>query len=100
MADKKETDTASLNLYQKLAAITGEVGIIAKDGRNQEQKFDFISYAAVGGRLRELFAKYGVLIVPRMPKAAQQQRVEIESKYGAKGVAVLIDFEFDVINAD
>ena len=32
-------ETQQLNLYQKLAKITGEIGVIAKDGNNQQQKY-------------------------------------------------------------
>lgn len=105
MAEKSEQPKASndkraLNLYQKLAAITGDVGAIAKGGQNTEQKYAFIEYAAVAGRLRDLFAEYGVVVVPRMATTSEHQREEITTKYGNKGVAMLIDFEFQVLNAD
>lgn len=97
---EQTTDTKNLNLYQKLAKITGEVGAIKKGGRNNEQKFDFIEYAAVAGELRGLFAKYNVLIVPYMQRSTKQTRTPITSKYGAQGEHVLIDFTFVVYNAD
>lgn len=102
MSEQKQDAQAEkpLNLYQKLAKITGEVGAIKKGGHNSEQKFDFIEYAAVAGELRGLFAKYNVLIVPYMQKASHQTRKEITSKYGAKGQHVVIDFTFVVYNAD
>lgn len=93
-------DRKALNIYQKIAAITGEVGIIAKGGRNTEQNYSFIEYAAVAGRLRELFAKYYVVIVPNMAKTADQKREEIVSQYGKKGVVIMVDFKFDIVNAD
>lgn len=99
-SEQAEVDPRTLNLYQKLAAITGDIGAVAKGGKNQDQKYDFIEYAAVAGNLRGLFAKYGVIVIPYMQKAAKQQRVEITNKYGGKGVAVLIDFAFVVRNAD
>src|SRR4051794_29463489 len=86
-----------MNLWQKLAAITGEVGVITKDGTNSEQKYKFIEYAAVAGRLRELFAKYHVVVIPRM---GEREVTEITSSYGKKGVAVTIQFEFTFRNAD
>lgn len=93
-------EATKLNLYQKLAKITGEVGVIAKGGMNNEQKYAFIEYAAVAGELRGLFAKHGVVIVPTMQKTAEQSRTEVTSKYGAKGEHVLVDMQFTVINAD
>lgn len=100
MADSTTPDPRSLNLYQKLAAITAEIGVVEKGGKNSEQHYNFIEYAAVAGKLRTLFGKYGVVIVPRMAKAGDQNRADITSSYGKRGVAVLIDFEFDVRNAD
>lgn len=97
MTDTKPEANASLNIYQKLAAITGEIGVVAKDGKNAEQKYAFIEYAAVAGKLRTLFAKYGVVIVPRIKS---QERTEITSKYGAKGFHTLAKLEFQVVNAD
>lgn len=100
MSETTEKDVRVLNIFQKIAAITGEIGIVEKGGKNTEQKYDFIEYAAVAGKLRTLFAKYGVVIVPRMAKTADQQRAEIVSSYGKKGLAISVDFTFDVVNAD
>lgn len=100
MGEKKSSDVRSLNIYQKLAEITGKIGVIDKGGKNTEQNYAFIEYAAVAGKLRTLFAEYGVLIIPRMPKSADHQREEITTKYGNKGVAILIDFTFEIVNAD
>lgn len=91
---------SSLNLYQKLAAITGEIGTIKKDGRNKDQGYAFIEYAAVAGELRKLFAKYNVVIVPRMPQHANQQRDTMRSAKGSVGYHILIDFTYTVVNAD
>lgn len=93
-------DKKTLNIYQKLAAIMGEIGAIQKGGTNKEQSYAFIEYAAVAGKLRSLFSDYGVVIVPRMPTAATHVREEITTQYGKKGVAILIDFRFEIINAD
>ena len=100
MGEKQSSDVRSLNIYQKLAEITGKIGVIDKGGKNTEQNYAFIEYAAVAGKLRTLFAEYGVLIIPRMPKSTEHQREEITTKYGNKGVAILIDFTFEIVNAD
>ncbi len=95
-----ELEPRQMNIYQKIAAITGEVGAIAKGGQNKEQGYAFIEYAAVAGELRQLFAKYGVVIIPNMPPVAEQHRNEFTTKNGKGGVALLIDFKFDIVNAD
>lgn len=91
------TDIRGLNIYQKLAAITGDIGIVDKGGNNTEQKYKFIEYEAIAGKLRALFAQYGVVIVPQVKS---QERAEITSKYGSKGVHTLAKMTFDVVNAD
>jgi len=91
------TDVRSFNIYQKLAAITGDIGIVGKDGNNTEQKYKFIEYEAIAGKLRTLFAYYGVVIVPNIKS---QERAEITSKYGSKGIHTLAKFTFDIVNAD
>jgi len=98
MADTKSgIDIKSLNLYQKLAAITGEIGIVAKDGRNREQGYGFIEYSAVAGALRTLFGKYAVMCVPTMGARTES---ELTGKSGGRGYRVLIDFTFTFINGD
>lgn len=84
---------AEMNLWQKLATITGEIGAIAKDGKNASQNYAFIEYASVAGSLRTLFAKYGVVCIPDMIN----RQVE---PLGSKGVNVTIDFTFTFKNAD
>lgn len=93
-SEQAETDIRTLNLYQKLAAITGEVGPVAKGGTNTQQNYAYIEYAAVAGALRDLFAKYGVIIVPNMGERT------LSPLAGGKGTYTEIKFTFDVINAD
>lgn len=100
MSKNTEGDKSHLNLYQKLAAIGGEIGVVKKGGKNTEQHYDFIEYAAVAGKLRSLFADYGIVIIPGMPKAAEHIRQEITTKYGTKGVLTMVDMTFEIINAD
>ena len=86
-----------LNLYQKLAKITGEIGVIAKDGNNQQQKYKYIEYETIAGKFRELFSKYGVVLIPSM---VEQERSAITTSRGSSGVSTVCHFEFTVVNAD
>ena len=99
MAEKTEDEieTKNLNLYQKLAAISGEIGTIAKDGQNREQNYKFIEYAAVAGVLRSLFAKYNIMVFPTM---GERTETEVKTSSGKIGYHVLIDFTFTFINSD
>lgn len=95
--EKKQVDTANMNLYQKLAAITGEIGAIKKGGKNTEQHYDFIEYAAVAATLRTLFSQYHVMCIPTMGERSEQ---EIKSSNGKIGYHVLIKFTFKFVNSD
>jgi hypothetical protein len=97
VAKQASQGVAELNLYQKLSAITGEIGTIAKGGTNNEQKYSFIEYAAVAGALRTLFSKYHVMVIPNMGK---REAVEFTSSYGKRGVNVTIEFVFTFVNSD
>lgn len=90
-------ETQELNLYQKLAKITGEIGVIAKDGNNQQQKYKYIEYETIAGKFRELFSKYGVVLIPSM---VEQERSAITTSRGSSGVSTVCHFEFTVVNAD
>lgn len=93
----QDDKASSLNLYQKLAAITGEIGAVAKGGQNKEQHYAFIEYGAVAAKLRDLFAKYNIVCVPKMGTRAE---TEITTQKGSKGYHVLVDFTFTFINGD
>lgn len=90
-------ETQQLNIYQKLAKITGEIGVIAKDGNNQQQKYKYIEYETIAGKFRELFSKYGVVLIPSM---VEQERSAITTSRGSSGVSTVCHFEFTVVNAD
>lgn len=91
------TETQQLNIYQKLAKITGEIGVIAKDGNNQQQKYKYIEYETIAGKFRELFSKYGVVLIPSM---VEQERSAITTSRGSSGLSTVCHFEFTVVNAD
>lgn len=84
-------------LAAKIAAISKDLGAIKKGGHNTEQKYDFIEYAAVSGKIRELLDKHGVAIIPSV---IDHDRDDITSKYGAKGYHHTLKMHFTVINAD
>lgn len=98
MADAT-TKPPAMNLYQKLAAITGKIGAIKKDGRSggYGDNYTFIEYGAIAARIRELFAEYGVVIIPYMKAGS---RSNIKSSKGKDGVHAVVPFVFVVRNAD
>ena len=84
-------------LAAKIAAISKDLGAIRKAGHNKEQGYDFIEYAAVSGKLRELLDKHGVAIIPSV---VDRERDDITSKYGARGYHYTLKMHFTIVNAD
>lgn len=84
-------------LAAKLAAISKEIGAVAKSGKNTEQHYDFIEYAVVSGKMRELLDKHGVMIVPSV---TGYEKEVITSRQGRTGFHFVITMHFTAINAE
>lgn len=84
-------------LAAKIAAISKDLGAIKKGGHNGEQHYDFIEYAAVSGKIRELLDKHGVAIIPSV---IDYERDDVKSRSGATGYHYTLKMHFTVINAD
>lgn len=92
-----QTKENKQSLASKLAAIGKEIGAVDKSGKNQQQNYNYIEYGVVAGRIRELFDKYGVIIVPSVESVTQD---EITNKYGGKGYHYILHMTFMLINGD
>lgn len=90
-------DKKPMSLAAKLARIGKEIGAVDKSGRNNEQKYNYIEYGVVAGRIRELFDTYGVIIIPSVEG---YQADEITSKYGSRGYHYTLRMSFQLINGD
>lgn len=93
MSEVKE----KLSLAAKLARIGNEIGTVKKGGRNSQQNYDYIEYSVVAGKIRELFDKYGLII---MPEVIDYEKEEVENKYGTKGYHYTLKMKFTLVNAD
>lgn len=91
MSETKKT------LAARIAAISKDLGAIQKGGHNREQHYDFIEYAAVSGKIRELLDKHGVAIIPSV---TSYERDDVKSKNGATGYHYTLQMHFTAINAD
>lgn len=80
-----------LSLASKLAAIGNEIGVTAKTGTNAQQKFDYIEYATVSGKVRSLFDKYKVIILPQVD---DYEVKEVKNKYGNIGYHYTLRMSF------
>lgn len=86
-----------MSLAAKLATIGKEIGAVDKSGRNTQQNYAYIEYGVVAGRIRELFDKYHIIIVPSVEHVQQD---EITNKYGNKGYHYILTMTFLLINGD
>lgn len=86
-----------LSLASKLAAIGKEIGAVDKSGTNAQQNYKYIEYGVVAGRIRELFDKYHIIIIPSVDNVQQD---EITNKYGGKGYHFILQMTFLLINGE
>lgn len=86
-----------MSLASKLAAIGKEIGAVNKSGKNVQQKYDYIEYGVVAGKIRELFDKYQIIIVPNVDNIQQD---EITGKYDNKGYHFVLQMTFTLINGE
>lgn len=96
-ADQQRGQMTERTLAAKIAAISKDLGAIKKGGHNKEQHYDFIEYAAVSGKIRELLDKHGVAIIPTV---TDYERDDVKSRNGATGYHYTLKMHFTVINAD
>lgn len=85
------------NLYQKLLAITEEIGKIDKTGRNQQQGYAFIEQAQVVAEVRVQLAKHGVMIIPETTNRALNQ---VTSSKGTPMTQAIVASRYTLVNAD
>lgn len=97
MENDKKNDVKPKTLARKIADISAALGAIAKDGINKEQKYAFIEYAAVAGKLRTIQAEHGVAVFPHVEDYTMN---EVRSKFGAIGYHYVLKMKFKVVNAD
>lgn len=88
----KQIKSDTMNLYQKVNAISNEIGKIAKTGRNTNQGYGFIEQAIVVAIIKPLLTEYGVAIIPSVDK----HQVMLKEK----GAKIIVDITFTVVNTD
>lgn len=85
------------NLALKLARITAELGGIAKDGRNEHQKFDFISYEHLYAAVRPLLSREKVAIIPSVESVKEET---YETNSGGTGWRTTVTMKETIIDAE
>lgn len=90
-------DAKLMTLASKLAAIGKEIGAVDKSGRNQQQNYNYIEYGVVAGRIRDLFDKHHIIIMPNVDNIQQD---EVTTRSGSKGYHYILQMSFILINGD
>lgn len=90
-------ETEKLSLATKLALIGKELGATAKAGKNAEQGYKFIEYAAVSGKMRDLLANYRIIIVPTV---VDYEKDTVSTARGTTGFHYVVQMRFTAINGD
>jgi len=97
MTNNKQGEMRMKNLALKLAKITAELGGIAKDGRNEHQKFDFISYEHLYAAVRPLLSREKVAIIPSVESVSEER---YETNNGGSGWRTTVTMNETIIDAD
>jgi hypothetical protein len=93
MSDGKEV--VSLNIYERLSAISEEVEAIPKRGKNKFSNYDYVMAVDVIGYIKKLLVKYGVYLsiteieMERTPKTVDNKNWH--SKIKCQGEFINID---------
>jgi hypothetical protein len=87
-----ENDKSSMNLWQKLAAITNQIGHIEKTGKNQHFNYAFMEHAQVVATLRPIMDEYGVVV--------DFEAMDATFTDTGKSFRVLLHMKYTVTNAD
>lgn len=85
------------SLAAKLALVAKEIGSIGKNGKNRQQGYNYIEYSEIAGKIRELFAKYKIVIAPEIKNALV---TEIKNKSGNIGYHYILEMEFTILDGE
>lgn len=90
-------ETKTSNICQSLAAIMADAKAIGKDSKNQQQGFNFRGIDAVMNHLHPLFAKHGVIVLPKVLSDKSEERT---TKSGGALIYRLYTMQFDFVARD
>lgn len=94
--------TETRNLYQKLAAISGELGAITKDSQAPQEMggFRFMSHAALMGHLREKLAEQQVAILESL-ELVSDDVVTMKTQQGERtNRRIVVKLTAEFVNAE
>lgn len=62
------------NIHESIVAVMREIGPIARDAENKEQKYDYRSAEAIYNRVQPLFARFGIYSTPEVIEQKRETR--------------------------
>lgn len=80
--DKADKRTFS----EKVAACMADVGPVGKDGRNNDQRYDYTSAAAVAAAVQKAMARHGLYVASST--SVIEHRAEYQTKAGTAGTRI------------
>lgn len=88
---KTTTVKAMNNIYQSIAAILAETGVIGKNKRNQQQNFQYRGIDDIYNELQPLFAKHKVFITSEVLEISREER---QTKQGGALLYTILKVKF------
>jgi hypothetical protein len=86
-----------MNLYQKLIAIMSEAGTMAKKGRNEHQRYDYVREADVSEKFQELLVKHGVFVFSSVDDVTERETTNAK---GRTNTFATVHVTYTFVNAD
>lgn len=84
----------NVQIIELLARVMEEVGAVGKDGRNQQQNFNFRGIDAVVNAVSPALRKYGVVVTPEV-QSVEYSTVEVGKNRTLMGhVKVMVTYKF------
>lgn len=62
------------NIFQTIAAVMEDVGVVGKDSLNEQQKFKYRGIDAVMNALNPAFIKHHLFVVPEVMDQTREER--------------------------
>lgn len=72
MTKKNETESKSLNIYQRIRNVMLEVQYVQKENKKVNNQYTFVSHDAVSAALHEPLAKHGIVMIPNIEELRQE----------------------------
>lgn len=97
------TEKTNLNLYQKIAKITGEIDGVAKTGKNEMQKYAFIEQSMIVAIMRTKLSENNVVIREQVVNRFIEWKEGYKDDYGktkGRGTKAILDLKYIVTDAD